>query len=325
MREFNKNNWKKKIDPTFDRFVRIYAGFLTQLEENPNKGRLNFPDDLIEPIIKKSGWQGGYSEDLKSHEDMFSYLKRAGALSDKEINLYFRAFESLENYDEALKICFEITKDLKEEESRQFYTSKLNSFINNPDSRPDTNEVDKNSIDFYSVVTSLLFHYLFAKLFEDEKEIINDEIEYFKTSNAMTSFLGVILSSFSNIANQISIADLKDKISKGDDKALFKAVIIDKSFLSTEDVKNRIIKAQLSGDADFFKRLGRAIADNPLKKVGRHGKTYSVIRLFWFLGLYKLTYSELYDFLVFCDLTPPGYPEAFEKFMKRHIKSVYKF
>ena len=119
--------------------------------------------------------------------------------------------------------------------------------------------------------------------------------------------------------------ELKDKISKGDDKALLKAVIIDKSFLSTEEVKNRIIKAQLSGEADFFKKLGKAIADNPLKRVGRHGKTYSVIKLFWFLGLYKLSYSELYDFLVSCGLTPPEYPEAFEKFMKRHIKSVYNF
>lgn len=55
MKTFRKS-WKQKIDPSFDKLVRIYIDFFEQLERNPQEGRLNFPPDFIEPIIQKSGW-----------------------------------------------------------------------------------------------------------------------------------------------------------------------------------------------------------------------------------------------------------------------------
>jgi hypothetical protein len=89
--------------------------------------------------------------------------------------------------------------------------------------------------------------------------------------------------------------DLKAKISNGDDKSIFKAVTIDKSFLFIDNVKKRILNAQLSGDTDFFKKLGKALVGNPLKRIGQHAETYAVLNLFWFMGLYKLTNEELTD------------------------------
>ena len=123
----------------------------------------------------------------------------------------------------------------------------------------------------------------------------------------------------------MTLMELKGKISNGDDKSIFKAVTIDKSFLFIDDVNKRILNAQLSGDTDFFKKLGKAIADNPLRRIGQHAETYAVLKLFWFMGLYKLTNEELYGFLKFCGLIPPAYPDAFQKFVKRHIRSVYNF
>jgi hypothetical protein len=43
------------------------------------------------------------------------------------------------------------------------------------------------------------------------------------------------------------------------------------------------------------------------------------------MGLYKLTNEELYEFLKSCGLIPPDYPDAFQKFVRRHIRSVYNF
>ncbi len=180
-------------------------------------------------------------------------------------------------------------------------------------------------MDFLSIIISLLSRYFFVRLFEDQKENLDESIDYFKRSNASIAFINFVLSSFSQIANLKTLADLKENISKGDEKAILKAVTIDKSYLYLDEVKNKIITAQLSGDNKFFAKLARAIADNPLKRIGQHYKTYSVLKLFWFHGLYRLTNEELYDFLKSCGLIPPTYPYAFEKFVQRHIKSVYKF
>lgn len=285
---------------------------------------MHFPNDFIEPIIAKSGWQTAYDYDLGSYKDIFGYVAKVGLLNNKDMELFSHAINSLENLEEILKICPTLIRALPEEESRQFYTKGLEFFKGAPEFKPDLNSFDKHSLDFYSTLFSLIIRYLFVRL-EEEKKIINEEIEYFKKSDAVITFLGAILTSFSQIANQMSLTELKDKISNGDDKSIFKAVTIDKSSLFIDEVKKRILNAQLSGDTDFFKKLGKAIADNPLKRIGQHAETYAVLNLFWFMGLYKLTNEELYEFLKFCGLIPPAYPDAFQKFVKRHIRSVYNF
>jgi len=326
MKPHNRNRWKSKIDPCFDKLIKFYIDSLSQLENSSREGRLNFPDDFIKPIIEKSGWQDAYKvEDIETHKDMFGYLNKTGILHKIDINLIFSAINAFENPEEILKICSEMIKALPQKESQQFYLKKIQFFKGHPELKPTSSDVQKDNIDFYSMILSLFVRYLFEKVYQDGSEIVNDEIEYFKTSNAVISLLGVILSIFSQIANQMTLTELKDRISRGDDKAVFKAVTIDKSFLYMEEVKNRINHAQLSGDNVFFSKLGRAIASNPLKSPAQHGKTYAVLNLFWLMGLYKLTNEELYEFLKSCGLIPPAYPDAFQKFVRRHIKSVYNF
>jgi hypothetical protein len=324
MQKYNKNSWKQKIDPATDRLVKFYIDGLTRLEKTPNEGQLHFRNDFIESIIAKSDWQTAYNYDLESYKDLFSYLTKLGALNNKDMKLIFDAINSLETPEETLKICPAMIRALPEEESRQFYIKRLESFKAHPDFKPDSDSFDKNTLDFYSTIISLIIRYLFAKL-EEEKEIVNQEIDYFRKSNAVIGFLGAIVTCFSPIANQMGITELKDKISEGDDKSIFKAVTIDKSFLYNEDVKKRILHAQLSGDTDFLKKLGTAIGHNPLKRIGQHAETYAVLNLFWFVGLYRLTNQELYGFLKSCGLIPPAYPNAFQKFVKRNIRSVYSF
>ncbi len=319
-----ESNWKQKIDPAFDKVIRTYANFMTELQRHSNEGKLNFPADFTESIIKKFGWQDNAEA---ANKDLLNYVKKTGGLKGKDINIFFSFLNSIENENIAdlLKICSKIIKSLPEEESRKFYLNALKPYKNDPDLISNLDLNDKNSLDFLSIIISLLSRYFFVRLFEDQKENLDESIDYFKRSNASIAFINFILSSFSQIANLKTLTDLKENISKGDEKAIFRAVTIDKSYLYLDEVKNRIIVAQLTGDNKFFTKLSKAIADNPLKRIGQHGTTYSVLKLFWFHGLYKLTNEELYDFLKSCGLIPPAYPYAFEKFVQRHIKSVYKF
>lgn len=319
LKKLNHNNYrKKKIDPAFDKLIRVYVDSLEQLERNPMEGRLNFPPDFIEPIIQKSGWQGPYDSDLSHGRDLLSFSVKAGILKKNDIASFFNVISLLDSEDHKalLKTCTALIKALPEKESRQFYIDSLKPYKDTSDLK----SVVGSSFDFYSIIISLISRYFFVKLFAEEKSVIDEQVEYFKRSNAVLSFLNVILSMFSQLANQMTLMELKENIVKGDDQSLFKAVTIDKSVLYLEEVRARVQTAQLTGDSKFFTKLGKAIADNPLKRIGQHGKTYAVLKMFWFHGLYKLTNEELYDFLKSCGLIPPAYPYAFEKFLQRHMK-----
>ena len=52
MPQFSEKNWKQKIDPAFDKFVRVYVDSLEQFERNPMEGKFSFPPDFIEAIFK---------------------------------------------------------------------------------------------------------------------------------------------------------------------------------------------------------------------------------------------------------------------------------
>lgn len=306
MRSHYKNSWKQKIDPAFDKLVQVYVDSLEQLERNPMEGKLNFPPNLIEPIIEKSGWQEPYDSDLSNGKDLFSFIVKTGALEKSDIAPFFEIISLLETEEHKalLETCATLIKALPEAESRKFYIDSLQPYKDASDPNAIIGSSDKDYLDFYSIIISLATRYLFVKLFDEDKPVIDEQIEYFKSSNAALSFLNVILTMFSQLANQMTLMELKENIVKGDDKAIFKAVTIDKSVLYLEEVKAKVQTAQLAGDSKFFAKLGKAIADNPLKRIGQHGKTYAVLKMFWFHGLYKLTNEELYDFLKSCGLIP---------------------
>lgn len=313
---------KPKIDPVFHTVINFYIVFLSQFERNSHKGDLHFPCDFLSHIIQKSGWQGPYDSDLAFGQDIFDYVVKTRAVKRKDLTPFFKAISLLDSEDlqALLKICNTLIKALPEKESREYYISNLNPYRKFSDLSRITSS-EKANLDFYSLILSLITRYLFVILFRNEKPVKDQQIAYFQKTNAILSFINVVLSMFSQITNSQTLAELKERISKGDDKALFKAATIDKSILYLDDVKARVLTAQLTGDSKFFAKLGKAITDDPLKRIGQHGKTYAVLKMFWFHGLYKLTNEELYDFLKSCGLIPPAYPYAFEKFIQRHIKN----
>ncbi len=193
LRKDIKTDWKQKIDPVFDKLVKSYVDFLSPFEKSPREGRLNFPDDFIEPIIKTSDLHDAHETDKESLDVMFNFLEKVGMASKKDLKI-IHAFYSSKNADDILKICPEMIATLPEEESRQFYNDKLELYKNHPELKPDSEILDKNTIDFYSVVMSLLIRYLFVKLYAG-KEIDDNEAEKFlKKSNVIMPIVGAILS-----------------------------------------------------------------------------------------------------------------------------------
>ncbi len=46
MRNYDKNGWKGKIDPAFDKTIKNYLLFIKHIEKIPNDGQIQFKGDL---------------------------------------------------------------------------------------------------------------------------------------------------------------------------------------------------------------------------------------------------------------------------------------
>ncbi len=309
----NKNNWRSKIDPAFDKVVRNYVTLLKIVEKFPDDGTLNLPKDLIDKsLVDNLGKQG--LDEPKGLENLLRFTNKIEISDKKDVRLIIDFINSMEDSDKILELSFQMVESLPEKKSRVFYLDALKSLPAHP---------NKNSTDFFSVPLSLLLRYMFIILEGDPAETTKEHIEYFKKTNVMSALIDVLNSVSTNLAYQKTMPQIAEDIRNGDDKSLFKAITINKSLLFAEEVKNRFIQAQLTGDTVFFKKAGRAIASNPLARIGQYGKTYSVLSLFWYTGLYKLTNPELQDFLESCGLTTPHYADGFQKFVKRHIRTAF--
>lgn len=348
MGNYDKNSWKEKIDPAFDKPVKMYIKYLSEIENHPDDGSLTFQDDFIELIKKTPDFKASYNPEFK--KETLRFVKNIGLVDAHESTLFLGILYSLKHYNTCLKlrsqksifirtismivflfpaifIIFRISSQmrsliktaekLKEEESRKFYINKIQGFLNDIWKKP----FFKFQKDFVSITFSLFIRIYFIKLDEyDKTEPTKEQIEHLKDPKVINQFVGSLYSTLSQIAHQRDMSDLLNKINKGDDSSIFKAVVIDKGLISHELIVKRINQAKISGDTIFLKKLGTAMAKSPLERVGQHGATYAVLKLFWKMVLYKLTNEELYEFLKYCGLCPPPYPDGFDKFMQRYIK-----
>lgn len=315
MRTYVKDSWKKKIDPFFDRPVKSYVVSLNEFERSGNEGRLNFPDDFVDTLIDNPDWQS--LTDSSFNMDMLHFVKKAGLINGQVLRNVLEAFSFLknDNIDSLRKVYPKMVRSLPEEESRRFYLDELKRISSNPASRLE---------DYCPAFYSLFIRYIYVMFDNAPKEAgKNADMESFRKSNSASTLINSVNLIYTQLAFQSFLPLLVMNAGKGDDESIFRAVTINKSLLFSEDVKNRFLKAQLQGDTKFFKKLANAIANNPLKRIGQHGKTYSVLSIFWYLGLYKLTNEELYYFLVYCGITPPEYPDSFKKFLQRHILPIF--
>ena len=155
---YDQDSWKKKIDPAFDKPVKIYLKCLNIVERLPNEGQVTFNDESIELVRKKHNLKADYG--TESGTEMIQFVENVGLLSEQELKGYLNAIAALDKYRKyskwinnagiitrfLKKLFFRYTmrddiasqmdsliqliEILPEEESSQYYANKVNVFVN---------------------------------------------------------------------------------------------------------------------------------------------------------------------------------------------------
>ncbi len=345
MKSYDKNSWKEKIDPHFDKPVKIYIEYLSQIENLPNDGQIRVKDDYA-GLIKNTNFTASYNHEFK--KEIFRFNKEIGLWNERECKLFLGIIYSIAHYTNyvakisqkskctrniilvkkslffftglrinlQMNALLKIAEKLAEEESRQYYINLIKGFLSDLRKKPFMEIMN----DFLFTTFSLFIRIACVELEKEHKTVpTKEKITHLKNPIILNLLIGNCFSTMSQIAHQEDMGKLLSNIRKGNDKSIFKALIIDKGLITYEPIANRINKAKISGDKEFLKKLSKAIEKGPLERIGQHGKTYAVLGLFWKI-LYKLNNFELYHFLEYCGLHPSPYPDGFDKFMRRYIK-----
>ncbi len=92
-------------------------------------------------------------------------------------------------------------------------------------------------------------------------------------------------------------ADLMRDIRDGDDQALFDFAKVDKTIISHRYARKRIRMAQISGDPEFFKKLGNALKWDPRSRPLKVNKRNFLLKIIALCATERLTMNEVCDIL----------------------------
>jgi len=121
--------------------------------------------------------------------------------------------------------------------------------------------------------------------------------------NAHVTFVALIIL-FTNIESMMRysmpVSELLERVSAGDDKALFEVVVLDASILSAKPVANRIATAAMHDDRPFFDTLAKAITrTKPVRPRPHLDGTRILMQLFEDAGVLEdMSDSELAEWAV---------------------------
>ncbi len=101
MRHFNKDSWKKKIDPAFDKPIKTYLKYLHEIEDLPNDGQVTFQDEFIELISKNTNLLADYKNELKN--EMLQFNKNIGLVTEHERVVFLSIISTIDEYNRLLR------------------------------------------------------------------------------------------------------------------------------------------------------------------------------------------------------------------------------
>ena len=146
--------------------------------------------------------------------------------------------------------------------------------------------------------------------------------EYAQQYTRMPVLLSVLMSAYESVcllAHRKELRELLKDGKRGDEKAFFALLQIDRTVVECDWAQKMIRKAQLTANKQFFKRMAKAISTDPLENAKIYGLASIVILLFWKLCLYRLNHRQLIDFLNACGINVQYSDDAFRKFVSRLI------
>jgi hypothetical protein len=319
MRAINKNTWKSKIDPAFDEYLKQYLNILRSCNLPSNKGYI-IPVDRALNVFEQRGYPAldkEYDQIIELGENIKSDLLSLGGI--KNISKITR-----NSHVDFKKELLDPLEYFPEGESKRYYARKFAKFMT------------AASIKEYFKGMSQ------EKLIDEIKELIRDvQSMYFniamsdskshtttKTHKAgkirksvefriYKDFMASINNTISMLVNKKTITTLIDEAKKGNDKALYRAIRVDKTLLDAKWIRKRIRVAQYLGEYKFFEQLGDAIKKSPLEHDMEHTQSFLVLAFFWRMGLYRLTNSELMELLTSVGIKIQDDPLTFRKFVGR--------
>lgn len=112
--------------------------------------------------------------------------------------------------------------------------------------------------------------------------------------------------------------ELIEEAKNGNDSALFQILQMDKGLVATTWINKRVRKASLQADQSFFNKLSEALI-KPLN-IGQRPSGFKLslfLKVFWPLGLHKLTNNELAILINHYQLYYIDDPESLRKFLNR--------
>ena len=315
--------FKNQIAPDFDRFIKFaldildVAGLPSRMPHVSNEDSLfialkdhSFPSfckyyenngdgdffvHIRESLVKTEGGQGA----LKGLQELWTNLDElwrgvSQGRGDVEARICTMFLADLDDESIIYYLRFRISQD------------KISGLDNHT-----RDEIAKYQI---SNILSLCLHRIIAEL-EKYRDTIKE---------LSPEYIQVIMFSIWNIVslcvNDRPLGSLYRDAKQGDDEALCKIAVIDKSLVDHEWARDRIREALYCGDGDFFRRLGNAIGQSPLKGKRTRIVEFLVLTLLWEVGLYRLGIKEMLDLFQKCGLALKEEEVTFRKFVDRFKK-----
>jgi hypothetical protein len=117
---------------------------------------------------------------------------------------------------------------------------------------------------------------------------------------SMAAMIILFVNLESMMLHAMPVSGLLERVSAGDDKALFEAVVLDASILSTKPVADRIATAAIHDDRPFFDSLAKAITrTKPVRPRPHLDGTRMLMQLFDDAGVLEdMSDSELTEWAV---------------------------
>lgn len=325
--EYKSGSWKQKIDPAFDKFIKLFIELLEAVKLPANEGYINIStEDPHFEMLKEKEFP-----DFKSYyeaQDESRLVSLLGnmlgdiqggeqPLSDlKELTSNFVALWSgiaITN-EGAINSVIEKVVGAIDEESRNYYVRCFSL---------GKTEINKTSPQDQAKAVRFLISNILSLFVNRTCLIAEKNRDGVKELNVayLQSVLFSVWNVISVFTNNKTLGVLYKEAKGGSDKSLFKLIRIDKTLFDHDWVRDRIREAAYSGERDFFQGLSKAVYDDPLRNRKLRIKEFLVLAMFWEAGLYRLSVRELLELFNNCDLAKREDEVTFRKFRDRFIKN----
>ena len=320
MRFYDKNSWKKKIDPAFDDLIKVYLDYIkrTHICSIDKRKRYLSLDDESLKVLERRGYPPLLRElkpNPRNLKKLMNYTIGVGASPDSMLILEcFKNIDKLLNkkkkkkskgvsknkYSDALESnIMSMINGLPREDSRNYYKKRLLVDLSPKKTKAffegkTQKELIKDLVDIGIDVTCLMFQTGFTGYLDLPNGNCNGK--KFIKSNVVNLAMQQTYNSISIMTYKKSLSELLEEAQKNDE-SLYNAIHLDKTLFDKGWVRKRIKRAFYSGDSIFFKELARAIKKPPIDAKLMYGELVIILSSLWLLGLYRLDNSELMELL----------------------------